>query len=93
MGSYVVKDMELLLTKFLHVLFVYKKTSDDVVYGELGVCPLQVSIKCRMVDFWVKLLTGKNSKLSYFDILLFMGAGSTRSLIFTMAGTYQEYLY
>ena len=65
-GHNVVRDMELLHMKFLkHVLFVHKKTSNDIVYGELGVYPLEVNINCRMVNSWVKLLGGKNSKLSY----------------------------
>ncbi len=41
-GYNVIRDMELLHTKFLkHVLFVCKKTCNDIVYGELGVYPLK----------------------------------------------------
>ena len=65
-GYNVIRDMELLHTKFLkHVLFVHGKTSNDIVYGELGVYPLEVDIKCRMINFWVRLITGRNSKLSF----------------------------
>ncbi len=65
-GYNVIREMELLHTKFLkHVLFVHKKTSNDIVYGELGVYPLQVNINCRMINFWVRLITGRNSKFSY----------------------------
>ena len=54
--------MELLHTKFLkHVLFVHSKTSNDIVYGELGVYPLEVDINCRMINFWVRLITGRNT--------------------------------
>ena len=65
-GYNIARDVELLQLKYLkHVLFVHSKTCNDVVYGELGVYPLEISIKCRMINFWVKLLNGKNSKLSY----------------------------
>ncbi len=65
-GYSVIRDMELLYTKFLkHMLFVQKKTRNDVVYCELGVYPLEVNINCRMIKFWVRLITGRNSKLSY----------------------------
>ena len=56
-GHNVVRDMELLHTKFLkQVLFVHSKTSNDIVYGELGVYPLEVDINCRMISFWVGLI-------------------------------------
>jgi hypothetical protein len=35
-----------------------------MVYGELGVYPFSVSVKVRMVNFWSKLVNGKESKLS-----------------------------
>ena len=57
--------MELLHTKFLkHVLFVHSKTSNDIVYSELGVYPLEVDINCKMINHWVRLIPGRNSKLS-----------------------------
>ena len=65
-GHNVIREMELLHTKYLkHVLFVHKKTSNDIVYGELGVYPIDVNINCRMLNYWVRLITGRNSKLSY----------------------------
>jgi hypothetical protein len=36
-----------------------------MVYGELGRTSLDVSIKCRMIGYWVRLITGKESKLSF----------------------------
>ena len=64
-GHNVVRDMELLHIKFLkHVLFVHSKTSNDIVYGELGVYPLEVDINCKMINLWVRLIPGRNSKLS-----------------------------
>lgn len=62
-----VKDMGLLHTKFLkHILFVHiMKTRYYIVCGELEVYPLQVNINCRMINLWVKLLAGRNNKLSY----------------------------
>ena len=52
--------------KFLkHLLYVHRRTSTDIIYGELGMYPLEVSIKCRMINYWLRLITGKNTKLSY----------------------------
>ena len=48
-------------TKFLrHVLFVHKNTSNNIVYGELGVYPMDIRIKCKSIGFWLQLISGKN---------------------------------
>ena len=36
-----------------------------MIYGELCRHPLSVTVKMRMMKYWVKLLNGKNTKLSY----------------------------
>lgn len=65
-GHYIIREIELLHLKFLkHILFVHKNTCNVMVYGELGVYPLEIYIKCKMLSFWSRLITGKNSKLSY----------------------------
>lgn len=65
-GHYIIREIELLHLKFLkHMLFVHKNTSNVMVYGELGVYPLDIHIKCKMLSFWSRLITGKHSKLSY----------------------------
>ena len=35
-----------------------------MVYGELGIHPLEETIKLRMIHFWGRLITGKQSKTS-----------------------------
>lgn len=63
---YIIKDMELLQINFLEqVLDVNKKTSTDIVLGELGVFPVEVNIKYRMICFWVRFLMGNDTKLSH----------------------------
>ena len=47
-----------------------KSTPIVMVYGELGVYPLSVSVKVRMVNFWSILVNGKESKLSNIDIFI-----------------------
>lgn len=65
-GHYIIRDMEILQMKyFKQVLCVHKKTSTDIVYGELGVYPVEIHIKCRVICFWVRILLGSKSKLSY----------------------------
>ncbi|MES9903304.1 MAG: reverse transcriptase family protein, partial [Sedimenticola sp.] len=43
-----------------------------MLYGELGRYPLEITIKCRMVKYWGKLLHGKPDKISkiFYDNIL-----------------------
>ena len=51
-GYSIIREVELVHLKFLkQVLYVHKKTSNDMVYGELGVYPVEIYIKSRMVGF------------------------------------------
>lgn len=60
------RDTELMHAKFLkHVLFVMKRTSNDIVNGKLGVSPLGKNIKYRIINYWVTMIRGKNTILSY----------------------------
>ena len=57
--------LERVQLKFCKLLLNLKKSTPNfMVYGELGVYPLSVSVKVRMVNFWSKLVNGKESKLS-----------------------------
>jgi hypothetical protein len=57
--------LERIQLKFCKLLLNLKKSTPNfMVYGELGVYPLSVSVKVRMVNFWSKLVNGKESKLS-----------------------------
>ena len=56
----IVREMELLQTKFYkHVLYLHSYTSTNIVYGELGVYPLEITIKCRMINYWSVPIIGK----------------------------------
>ena len=35
-----------------------------MIYGELGVTPISIDIKNRVISFWSRLLTGTENKLS-----------------------------
>lgn len=68
----VIRDIALLLVKGLkHLLYVHKKTSNDVVYGKLGVCLIQVSIKCKMTNLWIRLPSNKKKKKSKSSRLMY----------------------
>ncbi len=74
-GHYIIRELELLHLKFLkHLLFVHKNTSNDMVYGELGAYPLSIHIKCRMLCYWSRMISGKQSKLCYvmYQCLLYL---------------------
>ena len=46
-----------------HILSVNKCTYNIMVYGELGVLPLKVHVKCRAICFWARLITDQKCKL------------------------------
>ena len=50
--------------KFCKLLLrVKKSTPDYMIYGELGRYPLNINIKLRIINFWSKLIHGKQEKL------------------------------
>ena len=56
--------IERLHLKFLkYVLNLKSSTPDYMVYGETGRFPLYISIHCRMISHWAKLLSGPSSKI------------------------------
>ena len=57
--------IEKLQLRFCKILLSVKKSTPNVmIYGELGMFPLQLTIKTRMISFWIKLLHGNHLKLS-----------------------------
>ena len=63
--------LERLQLRFLkYVLSVNKFTSSMVVYGELGVVPLDFDIKLRMLTYWARLYLGDKHKISNTIYLL-----------------------
>ena len=47
------------------VLKLKKSTPNVMVYGETGRFPIQIIVKKRMINYWRRLVTGKEEKLSY----------------------------
>ncbi len=65
-GYHIARELEYMYMKFLkQVLGVHKNTSNDTVYDELGVFPLDIHIKSRIRGYWSRLISGKNTKLCY----------------------------
>ena len=59
--------------KFLkHLLQVNKSTCSNMIYGELGEPPLDIVIKCKMLNFWISLISPNVFKLSqvFYKLLL-----------------------
>ena len=58
-------EIERIHLKFCkYLLGVSSRTTNVMVYGELGRMPLEIKIKTRIVSFWSKIITGKQTKLS-----------------------------
>ena len=65
-GYKVLKVIERVHLTFLkHILGVKKTTCNLMVYGELGKYPVNTYIKSRMLSYWLRLINGKQRKLSY----------------------------
>ena len=67
--------MEKICNTFLKLLLPVRKTAPSyLLYGELGRFPVHISVKLRMIAFWFRLLSGKQSKLSLlvYNLLLNM---------------------
>ena len=56
---------------FKYVLSANKLISSMMVYGELGVVPLDVDIKLRMLTYWARLCLGDKHKISNTISLLY----------------------
>ena len=64
-GYYVIREIEILYKKyFIHILGVHKNTYTVIVYGDLGIYPVEIYIKTRMISYWIRLITGKPGKLA-----------------------------
>jgi hypothetical protein len=42
-----------------------QSTPINFLYGELGRYPISINIKCKMISYWNRLITGKQSKISH----------------------------
>ena len=55
-------EIERIHLKFCkYLLGVSSRTTNVMVYGELGRMPLEMKIKTRIVSFWSKIITGKQT--------------------------------
>ena len=66
-----IKSLETVHLKFCKLLLNLKSSTPNyMVYGELDRIPVELDIKNRMVSFWTRLLSGKNTKYSYLSYKL-----------------------
>ena len=58
--------VELIHTQFLRsIIYARKSTPLYMLYGELGRYPIEITIKCRIINYWNRLISGKQTKLSF----------------------------
>ena len=59
------KILDKLQLKFCkYILKLNKSTCSNMIYGELGLIPISVQAKCRLLNRWAKLVDGTECKLS-----------------------------
>ena len=52
--------------KFCKLLLHLKQSTPDfMIYGELGRYPMEIQIKTRMISYWSKLISGKETKIAH----------------------------
>ena len=60
------KIVETFYLKFLkNTLKLSKRTPSIMVYGEVGRTPLEVDTKSKLLNFWCRIISGNQNKLSY----------------------------
>ena len=58
-------DLERIQLKFLKFAFNLKRSTPTyMIYGELGVKPISIDIKTRMISFWSKLLSHEGNQVA-----------------------------
>jgi hypothetical protein len=65
------------------VLHLNNSTTTCMVYGETGCFPLEVYVKARMVNFWGRLLTGPQNKISVVMYKLMRRSGDDLTQTFS----------
>ncbi|MEE9190592.1 MAG: reverse transcriptase family protein [Candidatus Neomarinimicrobiota bacterium] len=62
--------LERVQLKFYKYLLKLKKGTPNIfIYGELGRCPLETTVKCRMVKYWAKLLNSPKLSSRMYTII------------------------
>ena len=60
-GHNVIRDLEIVHMRYLRlVLCVHRNTCNNIVYGELGIKPIDVDIKVKIVGLYLSLEDKKN---------------------------------
>ena len=58
--------LERIHTSFLRKITKTRKSTPlYALYAELGRYPIQLTVKCRMISFWNRIITGKQTKITY----------------------------
>ena len=82
------------ITIYKHALYAHRYTSTDIVNGEIGMYPLDISIKCRMINYWSSLTMGKrNTKLSFVIYICLLQLLMSGCLFIDLVEFYKEYMY
>jgi hypothetical protein len=75
------QDIEKVQLKFLKMILNLKKSTPSyMIYGELGVKPLQIDINSRIINFWSKLTDPTSNKLSNNMYIILYGLQEQRKL-------------
>ena len=58
-------NSNLIENQFLRTITQLRKSTPiDMIYAELGITPVEIHIKSRMIGFWISVLNSENTKLS-----------------------------
>ena len=80
------KLIERLQLRFCKIILKVKKsTPNSMVLGELGLYPIELYIKNRMLSFWLKQIQGNKCKLSYMLCQLAPGLHMFKTFLMVVA--------
>ena len=79
-----IQRLEKVQLRFCKLLLKLKtSTPSYMIYGELRLFPFDIDVKLRMISYWARLLTGKETKLSYLSYTILYNLYIDENLDFT----------
>jgi hypothetical protein len=80
-----IQCLEKVQLRFCKLLLKLKtSTPSYMIYGELGLFPIEIDVKLRMISYWATLLTGKETKLSFLSYKILYNLFIDENLDFSM---------
>ena len=72
-----IKLIESVQNQFLRSITKLRKSTPlYVIYAELGITPIEIHVKSRMIGFWLSIINSENSKFSKITYIIMFNDAS-----------------